>query len=138
MQKWGESLRPISKAAKEEFAKVPDREIVNVDVMTRRSKAQSDLYWSILGKIAPHLDGIGNKDKLHLALKLALGKYDLMEIKGKAVPVPQSMSKWSQKIQGAYFDEAVDLICRDLLPKVGSDDLTGEIIGMLAPKADAA
>ena len=137
MQRWGDSLRPISKAAKEAFGKIPDREIVSVEVKTKRSEAQSALYWSILTKVAPHLDGIGNKDKLHLALKLALGKYDLMELKGKAVPVPQSMSDWSQKVQGGYFDEAMDLLCSTLLPKIGYDDLTREVVEMLSQREAA-
>jgi hypothetical protein len=143
MQRWGDSLRPVSKAAKEAFAKIPERETVSVDVHSKRSMAQSDLYWSVLTKAAAAMNAANfkgehwNKDKLHLALKLALGKYDLMSLNGKAVPVPQSMADWSQKVQGAYFDEAMDLLCANLLPSVGDDETTREIVGMLAQKEAA-
>lgn len=143
MQRWGDSLRPLSKAAKEAFAKIPEREVVSVEVQSRRSMAQSDLYWSILTKAASSMNAANfkgehwNKDKLHLALKLALGKYDLMSLNGKAVPIPQSMADWSQKVQGAYFDEAMDLLCANLLPSIGDDEATREIVEILSQREAA-
>lgn len=127
----------MTKAAKEALAKIPDRELAVIDVRTKRSEAQNALYWAILSKIAPHLPGIENKDKLHLALKLALGKYDLMEVRGKAVPVPQSTSRMSVKKFAAYFNDAIDMLIRDLLPKIGDDDLTAEVIEMIGHREAA-
>ena len=142
MQRWGDSLRPVSKAAKEALAKLPDRELVIIDVRTKRSDAQNALYWSVLNKVAQNMGhiwpGIDTKDQLHVAMKLALGKYDLLQVKGKAVPVPHSTSRMSVKEFSEYFNAVMDRICRDILPKIGDDDLTNEIIGMLAPKEEAA
>jgi hypothetical protein len=141
-QRWGDSLRPVSKAAKEVLAKIPDRELVIIEVRTKRSDAQNALYWAVLGKVADNMGhiwpGIDTKDQLHVALKLALGKYDLMEVKGKAVPVPHSTSRMSVKEFTEYFNAVMDRICRDILPKIGDADLTAEIVGMLAPKEEAA
>lgn len=141
MVKRGKTLVPATTRAVQALDKIAEDDSVIVEIKNKRSEEQNARYWAILTKVAPNMPPetkIEFKEQLHVALKLALGRFDLMEVKGKAVPIPHSSAKWSIKEFASYFDDAMDLLCRDILPRIGDDELTTEIVGMLSPAQVAA
>lgn len=141
MVKRGKTLVSATTRGDAMLDKIAENDSVIIDIKNKRSEAQNDLYWAILTKVAPHMPDetrIEFKEQLHVALKLALGRFDLMMLKGKVVPVPHSSKDWSTKKFGEYFDDAMNVLCRDVLPQIGNDDLTAEIVGMLATPAQVA
>jgi hypothetical protein len=102
-----------------------------------RSSDQNRLYWALLKYVA-EASHFETAERLHVALKLALGRYDLMAMpNGKVVPVPHSTAfdSMSHEEFGKYFDDAAKVICRDVLPGTNSADLVAEVEAMIGQKA---
>ena len=121
----------------EALAKIAKGDRVMLRLVKGRSSPQLRLYWALLKHVAEgsHFE---QAERLHVALKLALGRFDLMKMpNGKAVPIPHSTAfdSMSHEEFGKYFDDAVKVICRDVLPGVDSADLVAEVESMIGQKA---
>ena len=120
-----------------ELAKIKVGADVLVKVSKPRSLAQHRLFWSVLTHVsdATAYDG---PEQLLVALKVALGRFDLMKLpNGKVVPVPQSVAFASMPGDEfrRFFDDAMNLICRDVLPGVSVDEILRDA-GLTAAVAD--
>lgn len=119
------------------LAKIAKGDHVTLRKTKSRSSDQNRLYWALLKHVA-EASHFETAERLHVALKLALGRYDLMAMpNGKVVPVPHSTSFDSMTHDefGKYFDEVVGVICRDILPGMDSADLIAEVESMIGQKA---
>ena len=119
------------------LAKIAKGDHVAFRRATGRSSPQLRLYWALLKHVAEasHFEAA---ERLHVALKLALGRYDLMKMpNGKVVPIPHSTAfdAMSHEEFGKYFDDAVKIICRDILADVSSAGLVAEVESMIGQKA---
>ncbi len=100
-------------------------ESVLVTVRRSRSAEQHRLFWAVLQHVAEagHFE---TPEKLLAAVKLALGRYDLMKLpNGKVVPVLQSISfgAMDQDDFQRFMDEALRVICRDVVPGTTVEEL---------------
>lgn len=123
-----EANNPEAKAA---LARVKVGEAVMVNVRRSRSGQQHRLFWAMLTRVAEatHFE---TPERLLAALKLALSRYDLMKMpNGRVVPVLHSISfdAMSQDEFQRFMDDAVNIICRDVLPGTSAEELLEESRG---------
>jgi hypothetical protein len=126
--------RAIAETVRWEFG-----ETVAVKITRGRSLPMHRLFWGILDHVAK-ASAFENGERLLVALKIRLGRYDLMMMpNGKVVPVPQSISFGSmpQDDFQRFMDESIQLICTEVLPGTNSADLIQEVELMLGPTHSA-
>jgi hypothetical protein len=130
---WAWALVPADRQGADILAKIPMREEVAVKIMRDRSLLQHRLFWSVLRYVAEATQW-ETAEKLLVALKLHLGRYDLMELPtGKVVPVPHSISfaaMTGDDFQD-FFDKSIRVICSKILPDMDNDRLIAEAQAML-------
>jgi hypothetical protein len=114
---------------------------VSLEIVKSRSRPQLRLYWSILDHVAK-ASKWEHRKKLHTALLLVMGEYDLMQLpSGRTVPVPHSIAleTMPHKAFQEFFDGAMKHICEDIVPHLDQDGLIDEVMAMLggpAPEYD--
>jgi LPS O-antigen subunit length determinant protein (WzzB/FepE family) len=126
------ALLPQDQAGAELLAKIPLGEDVAVKIMRDRSLPQHRLFWSVLRYVAEASEW-ETAEKLLVALKLRLGRYDLMKLpSGKVVPVPDSISfaAMTQDDFQQFMDKSIAIICSEVLPGMDSDRLIAEAEGL--------
>lgn len=110
-------LEAAGDATKTALSKFKRGETVFVNIGSRRSVEQHRLFWRMLTDVAEATD-FERPERLLTAIKLALGRYDLMMMpNGKRVPVPHSISfsSMTQQEFQVFMNDAIELICRDIL-----------------------
>lgn len=128
MQRTATGLSAADPSTDAALAQIDLGAFVVVKITRPRSLAQHRLFFAVLTHVAEATD-FDTPEQLLVALKIALGRYDLMKLpNGKVVPVPQSISFASMPHDAfcRFFDDAVRLICRDVLPGVLPDDLLND------------
>jgi hypothetical protein len=122
------ALIPQDQAGAELVAKIPLGEDVAVKIMRDRSLPQHRLFWAVLRYVA-EASKWETAEQLLVALKLMLGRYDLMKLpSGKVVPVPDSISfaAMTQDDFQQFMDKSIAIICSEVLPGYNPDDLIRE------------
>ena len=130
----GLSLVPVTPHARKEIEKIAEGDDILVTIARARSGRQNALYWQFITKVAEGC-GYDSPQTLHNQVKAALGYFDLMRtLDGNAITVLRSTSFDDMQPDefNAFFDKAVDLICRDMLPHLTSDELKREIAEMIS------
>jgi hypothetical protein len=127
------SLVPQDQAGIDLLAKIPLGEDVAVKLMRDRSLPQHKLFFAVLRYVAEASEW-QTAERLLVALKLRLGRFDLMKMpSGKVVPVPDSIAFSAMTQDGFqdFMDQSIALICSEVLPDMDSDRLIAEAQAML-------
>jgi hypothetical protein len=122
------ALVPQDQTGTELLAKIPLGEDVAVKLMRDRSLPQHRLFFAVLRYVAERSEW-ETAERLLVALKLRLGRYDLMKLpSGKVVPVPDSIafSAMPQDDFQSFMDQAMGLLCTEVLPGMDMDRLISE------------
>lgn len=130
----GLSLVPVTPHARKEIEKIAEGGDILVTIARARSGRQNSLYWSFIAKVAEGC-GYDSAQTLHNQVKAALGYADLMQtLDGKVITVLRSTSFDDMEPEqfNEFFNKAIDLLCRDLLPHLSSDELKREIAEMIS------
>lgn len=109
----GDTLIPVDNEAKAELAKVRDGASVMAEVKHRRSVDHHRLFFGLLGKAA---DAVGSTpERLLLAVKYHLGRFDLVQTKRGVVPHFHSIAfdRMSQADFTTFFEQAVVVIAEE-------------------------
>lgn len=120
---------PADEEARAQHAKQAAGDHVMARIDRPRSLPQMRLYWSVLHHVAEstHWE---NAERLHVALKVRLGLYDLCKLpNGKTVPVVSSASfdAMNQDEFQKYMDGALKVLCEESLGGMVVDDLIDEV-----------
>ncbi len=129
------TLIPADDRAADAIGRMPEGEAIGVRIMRKRSLPQHNLFWAVLDHVA-RATKFENAGRLLVALKIRLGRYDLLAMpNGRVVPVPQSISfgEMTQDEFQQFFDEAISLICSEVLPGTDSEALLAQFDVMLSP-----
>ncbi len=132
------TLIPVDERAADAIGRMPEGEAIGIRIMRKRSLPQHNLFWAVLDHVAKATK-FENAERLLVALKIRLGRYDLMEMpNGRVVPIPQSISfgEMTQDEFQKFFDESIALICSEVLPGTDSEALIGKFDVMLSPSND--
>ena len=133
VQRRANVLVPITPHATKEVSKIAEGDHIVVTINRGRSARQNALYWKILTLVAEGC-GIDSPDLLHNQVKEALGYFDIMEtLSGNRVIVLRSTSfdDMTPEEFKEYFDRAIEVLIRDLLPHMTREDLARELQIML-------
>lgn len=131
--KFRDCLVPQDDASAERIAKLPLGETVEVTIRRERSLPMHRLFFGILSHVAEN-SRFETPDRLLVALKIRLGRYDVCRLpNGRAVPVPQSISfaVMDQEEFQKFFDDAVRLICEEVLDGYDQARLVREVEAIL-------
>lgn len=115
------------------IARVEFGEVAEIRIVRHRSLPQHRLFFGILQHVAEN-SRFETAERLLVALKIRLGRYDLCRLpNGRDVPVPQSISfdKMDQADFQGFFNDAVRLICEDVLDNYDQAKLIREVEEML-------
>jgi hypothetical protein len=132
------SLRPIDEAAEDEFRKLKLGATVMVEVKRLRNPKHHQLYWALVSKVFDNQSRYETREKLHDALKLACGVYDLLEMPdGKVHKIPGSIAfeRMDQTQFGDFYNRVCDVIAAHFLPGVTSEELKAEVSEMIGVQA---
>lgn len=133
-------LVPADDAAAEAIGKIPIGEAVLIQTKRGRSLQQHRLFWGLLSYVAEASEW-ETAERLLVAIKVRLGRYDLVKMpNGKCVPAPHSISFSAMKQDefADFFNQAVDVICQDVLPSMDSAQLIAEAQSALGIRATEA
>lgn|GEM_PF-296313 len=126
-------LLPADSHAAAALAALPIAETIAVKVVRERSLPMHRLFFGILQHVAEN-SRFETAERLLVALKIRLGRYDLCRLpNGRCVPVPQSISfaAMDQTEFRRFFDDAVKLICEEVLGGMDSAQLIRDVEAML-------
>lgn len=107
----GYHLEPLNLESQEVLERIPQRKLVEIEVLQRRNSAHNALYFVMLHRIAKWLDqdGIDN-DVLHDFFKLETGVILLIRLPNgetRKVPGSTEYSRMDQVAFGEFFERAV-------------------------------
>jgi hypothetical protein len=109
---------------------------LEVTIKQRRSLPQQRLYWLTLHKVVQATGDYPSAEKLHEALKMALGVVSLMKtMDGKIVAIPDSTA--FANMDGAAFKDFFDRSMDAIAERYGFDPLS-ELIGADITRSEAA
>jgi len=126
MRRTETGLEPVGNA--DALAKIKIGAQVLVKISNPRSIKQHRLFFGLLTYVANATE-FETPEAFLIALKVAMGRYDLVKLpNGKVVPHAQSISFASmdgEKFR-VFFDDALNLICRDVLPGMSPEEMIGQ------------
>ena len=132
-------LMPSDDLSADAIAHIPLGQDVAVSIKRGRSLSQHRLFWAILSHVAEATQW-ETAERLLVALKVRLGRYDLMKLpNGKVVPVPHSISfaAMPQDDFQRFFDDALRLICEEVIPGTDSAYLVAEVASLIGTSTGA-
>ena len=109
------SLVPVSGYDDELLSEIPEGELVEVTTKRRRSLPQLRLYWGMLHRVVKATDAYPTAERLHEALKIALGfTTPIRLLDGSEAVIPDSCAfdKMDAGEFRIYMDRAVELLNR--------------------------
>lgn len=137
MVRRGTMLCPLSPMDSEDVMRLPAGKPLKVKATQPRSLPQHRLYWALLRLVCDNLDQPVDDKSLHKWVKLRLGYSVAIPAKSGHVYVDGSIAfdEMSQAEFRVYFDQAVDLIRREMIPGIGKAQLENEARAMLGEAA---
>lgn len=122
------ALWPVDRKGHELVAALPQGKPVPIRILGERSREQLALYWQILGQVVAAQGRWRTAEELHLALKVATGRIDVVQLlDGRLVKVPESVAvdQMSQDEFQAYFNDAMRIVCDEIMGGTSIEDLLG-------------
>lgn len=115
-------LSPVSSFDAERVEQIAMGQTVEVAIKQRRSSQHQRLYWAVLGKVVENVEGYPTSERLHDALKLALGyTTPIRQVTGETVWLPDSTA--FARMEQAEFKVFTDRAFRLLADMLGCDPL---------------
>jgi hypothetical protein len=117
------TLIPTDPRAAKAIGRMPEGEEFGVRLLRDRSLPYHNRFWAMLDHVAKATQ-FATADRLLVALKLRLGRYDLCELPNhKVVPVPHSIAfaEMTQDEFVRFKEEAERVICEEVLPGYDPD-----------------
>lgn len=140
MYRRGSTLVPADRLAAEDVEKLALGKPVLVEARQPRSLPHHRLLFALLRKVTENMDGV-TEHALLSWLKVKLGHVEHMPLGfGRSYEAPASISftAMPQPEFRAFFDGAVDLICREVIPGLGKPELLAEVYDMVGGERAAA
>lgn len=133
----GVSLVPTDEESEDAIRALPEGELVRCKIVRPRNPKRHRLWRTLLDRVvkagAPYPDA----DALNFALKVALGRADLiLGLDGKVYlrPWSTSFNEMEEATFVKFFDAAINLVCEQVLPGCDREDLVKEIFEMIEDK----
>lgn len=118
VEKHGAVLCAANTAATRIFNRIQDGDRAAIRFVAKRSVAQNAMYWDCLEHIIEATGRWRTAEELHLALKVATGRVDVVQlIDGRRVLIPESTAfdAMSQDEAARYYDAALRILCDEVM-----------------------
>lgn len=128
-------LSPMDDLGREFLAGYKQGDLIRVKTTKVRNPQHHRLFFALVNIVYDNQDHYESVEHLLTALKIALGHCDTVICKdGNPAYIPKSISfaKMDQTEFDAFFNRAVELVCKHFLPGVKDEDLRREILDMCA------
>ena len=129
-------LRPADARSAELWDELPKDKGLRAVVTQPRNVDHHRKFFALLSVIWPHQDLYPTVDDLLEGIKLALGHTkearNAETLEPVIVPASISFGSMDQDAFEQFYDRAVDLICRRIIPGLGRSDLEREVNEILA------
>lgn len=126
---------PATRLDYERMKEIPVGREVKAKITQPRNLKHHNLFFAMVGKVFENQDTYRTPEQLFVAIKVRLGYVDRFEVHdGTTVIKPKSIAfdKMDQTEFNAFFDAAVQLVCDEIIPGLGSEELRHEIDEMVA------
>lgn len=127
-------LRPVNSLADESLAKLKHGDVVALDFRKPRCLGHHRLYWALMQLVAENMDGEFSAEVVSDVVKIRAGHVTVVKTAKGEVFLPASISFASMdQIQfNEFFDRALRVVVRDIIPGLNSDALRAEVEQIVA------
>lgn len=134
-------LSPVDPRSAELWADLPRGKVLRAKVQQPRNVEHHRKLFALLNCVHPHQDHYATVKGLLDGIKLATGHTEeaVNAETGETIYAPASIAfdKMDQDAFEQFYDRAVDLICRRIIPGLGRADLEREVNEILAGRKAA-
>lgn len=134
-------LDPVDPRSAEVWSELPRGKVLRAKVQQPRNVQHHRKYWALIGCIWPHQDIYPTSEALNDGIKQAIGHVrEVVNAEtGEKSYAPASIAfdKMDQDAFEQFYDRAVDLICRRIIPGLNRADLEREVNEILAGRSAA-
>jgi len=137
MRRAGGKLVPCAMVDEEALLNMPEDKDLTVKITRPRSNKHHRFFWAFLNKVCENHDTYSKPDQLLLWLKVRLGYVEEVKFHNEEVfwvAKSTSFGSMDQNEFKKFFDEAVDLVVKEVLPGVTKSDLVREVEEMVGFK----
>jgi len=124
-------LEASDDASADVLRKIGQGDIVKVNITKPRNLVFHRKYWALVNLVWQNSDVYKSPEAVHVALKLAIGHYEVVCVRGtgEAVCIPKSIrfGSMDETEFAQYWTRCCDAIAKDFLPGTGPKELEEEI-----------
>lgn len=134
-------VQPVDPRSAEIWADLPRGKVLRAKVQQPRNVQHHRKLFALLGVVFPHQEHYATVEGLLDGIKLATGH--TREVVNAETgehhlsPASIAFDKMDQDAFEQFYDRAVDLICRRIIPGLGRSDLEREVNEVLAGRSAA-
>lgn len=127
-------LEPVDEAGRDVLARVAAGNIVRAEIKRPRSLGHHRKFFALLGLIYENQTRYRSPEALLDAIKIYIGHADVLNIRGKEVHIPKSISfsSMDQTAFEAFWDRVVGVVCTEIIPGLKRTDLERELLDLVA------
>lgn len=134
-------LSPVDPYSAETWAELPRGKVLGASIAQKRNVDHHRKFFALLNVVHPNQEAYPTIDGLLDGIKLAIGhtREAINAETGEHVFAPASIAfdKMDQDQFEQFYDRAVDLICRRIIPGLGRSDLEREVNEIIAGRSAA-
>jgi len=123
----GDHLAPACERSAAFVRRLKDGDLAKGDFTKSRSLGHHRKYWKLLAIVVDNSDAFDSPEQVHLFIKATLGRgtWWKPEKATRAIFIPDSTSfgKMDQEAFQRFYNEAVQVIIRHMLPHLDADQL---------------
>lgn len=127
-------LEPVDDAGREALARLPLGTIVRAEIKRPRNLGHHRKFFALLDLIYQNQTRYRSPEALLDAIKIYIGHAQVLNIRGKEVHVPKSIS-FSSMGQGEFdrfWDRVVNVVVAEIIPGLDRSDLERELGELVA------
>lgn len=127
-------LVPVTQRDIELLEELPLRKDLTARLSGFRSGRHHRFYWALISKVAKNTEKFRNAEHLHMALKVAMGFYEDVEVMHGQIVMQVKSTAWAKMDQHEFkqfFDGALLIIVEEVVPGMSRTELLDEVAGML-------
>tara|TARA_R100000900_G_scaffold116787_3_gene91748 strand:- start:967 stop:1386 length:420 start_codon:yes stop_codon:yes gene_type:complete len=134
LQRKGLSLVPSDEASQQALSRLKADGYVVAHISQPRNLKHHRLFYALMRKVFENQERFKTIDEMIIAIKVGIKHCDQYPLKnGNVCYIPKSISfeKMEQLEFNEFFDRAINLIIKDIIPNTDKKELLAEVYQML-------
>ena len=127
------ALRPADDDADTILSKLKDGDLVKAEIKVPRNLAHHRKFWKLMSIVYENQTYYQSPEHVCTAFKVATGHCDYLQTQRGLVGIPRSISfaKMDQPGFEKFYSDAVDYLCREVIPSLDKETLKREVEELL-------